>query len=287
MDMSDLNSIFESMFGGFGMGGSRSRRSNAKYQLDSQSEITLEFFEAIFGCEKEIKYSYKEPCDDCDGSGDRDKKLSTCSECQGRGEVHYRQSFVTFTQPCSRCQGSGKIVKNPCKSCAGDGYISIDDTTTVKIPAGVDHGNRIRISGRGNRVEGEKRGDLYLLIIVQDDKHFVRDGLDIYIEVPIFFTRAVLGGVVEVPTLRGKKEITIPPSVEDKKQFILKGEGVDDIHQRAKGSLVAQIKIQYPSETTKEQRELLKELEDSFADENSQYETKFDDLMGRMKGWFR
>jgi len=286
MDMGDLNSIFESMFGG-GFGGSSRQRSNAKYPIDSESEITLEFFEAVFGCEKEIKYSFKTPCEDCNGSGSKDGKTSTCSDCGGQGEVHYRQGFMTFAQTCPKCSGSGKVIKDRCKSCQAKGYKTKNATATVKIPAGIDHGNRIRVGGKGNKSKEQGVGDLYLLILVRDDKHFTRDGVDVYIEVPIFFTKAILGGVLKVPTIRGEKEIDIPPSVEDKKHFILRNEGIDDVHGRARGRQIVQIKIVYPKKLTDEQKEMLVSLGESFKEENTMHESRLDDLKRRVKNWFK
>jgi len=290
MNMDDLNSIFESFFGGgfsgFGGFGRGSRTSQQKYPLDIQTEVELEFYEAVFGCEKDITYSYYTTCESCKGTGDANGEKQTCPECQGRGELYYRQGFMTFSQTCDRCGGSGTIVKTPCKECYGDGYVKKTETTTVKIPAGVDYGNRIRVGGKGNVING-RRGDLYILMMVKDDEHFVRDGLDVYIEVPIFFTKAILGGKIKVPTLRGEKEITIPPSVPDKKQFILKGEGIEDVHGRGKGNQIVQIKIKYPKKLTDEQKELLEKLNESFGCESTPHESKFEELVNKVKNWFK
>ncbi len=289
VDISDLNSIFESFFGG-GFGGfgfsSSNKKSNQKYPLDIETEITLEFYEAIFGCEKDITYRYKTICDNCDGTGDENKQKAICPDCNGRGEVYYRQGFMTFSQTCGRCKGSGSIIQNRCTKCKGSGYIEKTETTTIKIPAGVDHGNRIRVGGKGNIYNG-RRGDLYVFIMVKDDEHFVRDGNNVYIEVPIFFTKAILGGEIKVPTLRGETTITIPPSVEDKKQFILKKEGIDDVHGRGRGDQIVQIKIVYPKKINSEQRELLEKLGESFGCESNQHENIFDELIDKVKGWFK
>jgi len=290
MNMDDLNSIFESFFGGgfsgfggFGRGGGSTHQ---KYPLDVQTEVELEFYEAVFGCEKDVTYSYYTTCESCKGSGDENGEKQTCPECEGRGELYYRQGFMTFSQTCDRCGGSGSIVKNPCKECDGDGYIKKTETTTVKIPAGIDYGNRIRVGGKGSVVNG-RRGDLYIVVMVKDDEHFVRDGLDVYIEVPIFFTKAILGGKIKVPTLRGEKEINIPPSVEDKKQFILKGEGIEDVHGRGKGNQIVQIRIKYPKKLTDEQKELLEKLNESFGCESTPHESKFEELVSKVKKWFK
>ncbi len=286
MSMDDITSIFESFFGdGFGFGSSR-RRGSQRYPLDTQAEVSLKFYEAVFGCQKDITYEYLTVCKNCNGSGDENGEKQICRECSGRGEVYYRQGFMTFSQTCSRCGGSGSVVVNRCKVCDGEGFVQRSETTTVKIPAGIDHGNRIRVSGKGNIING-RRGDLYVVVLVEDDEHFVRDGNDVYIEVPIFFTKAILGGSIKVPTLRGEKEIKIPPSVEDKKQFILKGEGIDDVHGRGRGDQIVQIKIIYPKKLTDEQRELLEKLGESFGCESTPHESKFEELVSKVKNWFK
>ena len=290
MNSDDLSAIFESVFGGgFGGFGSSRRSSTAegqKYALDVESEITLDFNEAIFGCEKEIEYSFKKECPSCDGTGDKDKKPTVCSACEGKGQVYYRQGFMTFSQTCDVCHGEGKQVKNPCSKCKAKGYITEKAKTTVKIPAGIDHGNRIRVGGKGNFGKHGRVGDLYLLIIVEDDEHFIRDGDTIYIEVPIFFTQAALGGMIEIPTLRETKEIKIPVGVRDKEQFILRGEGVANVHSKRAGDLIAQIKIIYPKKLNDEQKELLGKLQESFGYESKPSENKFEGVMDKVKSWF-
>ncbi len=291
MNSDDLSAIFESVFGG-GFGGfGNSRRGSSsegqKYALDIESEITLDFNEAIFGCEKEIKYSFKKECPDCAGTGDKDKKPTVCSACGGKGQVYYRQGFMTFSQTCDICHGEGKQVKNPCPTCKAKGYVTEKAKTTVKIPAGIDHGNRIRVGGKGNIGKNGRVGDLYLLIMVEDDEHFIRDGDTIYIEVPIFFTQAALGGMIEIPTLREKKEIKIPVGVRDKEQFVLRGEGVENVHSQRAGDLIAQVKIIYPKKLNDEQKELLNSLQESFGYESKPSENKFEGVMDKVKSWFK
>ncbi len=286
MNMDDLGSIFESVFGG-GFGGGQRERTHQKYPLDVESEITLEFNEAVFGCEKEIKYSYKTSCNACDGTGDEDKNPTTCPECGGKGQQYYRQGFMTFAQECDRCHGEGKIVKNRCKSCSGEGYIEEEGTTTVSIPAGIDHGHRIRVGQKGNEDKRGRKGDLYVHIRVGEDEHFMRDGDQIYMEVPIFFTQAALGGMIKIPTLNEEKELKIPVGVKDKEQFILKGEGVANVHSGRKGDLIAQVKIIYPKKLNDEQKDLLTQLGESFGYESMVHENKFDGVLDKVKNWFK
>ena len=285
--MGDLGSIFESVFGGGGFGSRTSARTHQKYPLDVETEITLEFNEAVFGCEKEIIYSHKIPCEVCEGTGDKDKKTTTCPECGGKGQQYYRQGFMTFAQECGRCHGSGKIVANKCNECNGEGYLVEETKTKVSIPAGIDYGHRIRVGQKGNIDKNGRRGDLYVHIRVEDDEHFVRDGDNIYMEVPIFFTQAVLGGVIKIPTLRDEKEIKIPVGVKDKEQFIIKNEGVVNVHSGRKGDLIAQVKIIYPNKLNDEQKELLTKLTESFGYESKAHENKFDGVLDKVKNWFK
>ena len=288
MNMDDLGAIFESVFGGgFGGGFNRGGRSeHEKYPLDIEIEVNLAFNEAVFGCEKEVTFSYKKECEACDGTGDRDKSSTVCVACDGKGQAYYRQGFMTFAQTCESCHGTGKQINNPCETCKGDSYVEEEATTTVQIPAGIDHGNRMRVGGKGNVGKGGRRGDLYLMVMVEDDDHFIRDGDTIYIEVPLFFTQAALGGKIEIPTLRDKKELKIPQGVKDKEQFIIRGEGVENVHGRGRGDMIAQITIVYPKKLNDEQKELLTKLGESFGYESTPNESKFDGVIDRVKGWF-
>jgi molecular chaperone DnaJ len=289
MNMDDLSAIFESVFGsGFGGGfNTRGRSEYEKYPLDLEVEVTLEFNEAIFGTQKEINYRYKKVCQKCNGTGDKSGEPRVCSNCHGEGQVYYRQGFMTFAQTCEVCRGEGREVVTPCDECGGRGYVEVEERTTVDIPAGIDYGNRMRVGGKGNIAKNGRRGDLYLLVIVEDDEHFIRDGDNIYIEVPIFFTQAALGGEIEIPTIRGKKSVKIPQGVRDKEQFILKGEGVENVHTKRRGDMIAQVKLIYPKKLTDEQRELLEKLNDSFGYESTPHESRFEGVLDRVKKWFK
>ncbi len=283
----DLGSIFESVFGGgFSAGGSRQRRQR-KYPLDSEVEVDLAFNEAIFGCSKEIKYSYKKPCDDCDGSGSSDGKKSTCSECAGKGQVFFRQGFMTYSQTCPSCNGKGSTVENPCKSCKAKGYTQQSDKVTIDIPEGIDNGNRIRVARRGNIDESGEQGDLYIQANVGEDEHFQRHNDDIYIEVPLFFTQVALGEDVTIPSLRGEVKLEIPMGAKDKQQFIFKQEGVKNVHTSELGNLVAQIKIKYPKKLSTDQREALTKLQKDFGIESTPHESSFEGVVDKIKGWFK
>lgn len=288
--MGDLGSIFESVFGGgfgssggFGGGGSK---QNRKYNLDLEAEVTLAFNEAIFGTKKEVTFSYKKPCDTCDGTGSKDKSKATCKECKGKGQVFYRQGFMTFSQTCPNCNGKGSVVTNPCPSCNAKGFTQIEDKVTIDIPEGIDNNNRIRVAGKGNIDEHGGRGDLYILVHVKEDEHFVRHNDDIYIEVPVFFTQVALGETIKIPTIRGEAELELPLGAKDKQQFIFKHEGVKNVHTHQLGSMITQISIRYPKKLTKEQKELLIQLQEEFGVEKKSKDDKFESVFDKIKSWF-
>jgi len=285
----DLGSMFEEMFSGFA-GGGRRRQNPAdmdKYPLDMNVDMTLSFDEAIFGCEKEVNFKYKKACKDCKGTGAKNGKLSTCKQCGGQGQVAMQQGFMTFTQTCPVCQGSGSSASDPCKSCRGTGYEEVKESVSIKIPAGIDSGNRLRVSGKGNIGKKGNRGDLYVTFEVQQDKHFIRDDNDVYIEIPVFFTQAITGDTITIPSLRGELELKLAVGTRDKQRFTFRGEGIEDVHGHGKGNLIAIINIQYPAQLTKEQKELIAKLQDSFGIESKPHEGVLDAAIEKMKSWFK
>jgi len=286
----DLGSMFEDMFSGFS-GGSRRRQNPAdmeKYPLDMNVDMYISFHEAIFGCEKEIEFTYKKSCKDCKGTGAKNSKLSTCKDCQGQGQVYMKQGFMTFSQTCPTCQGTGSAATDKCKSCHGAGYDEVRETVTVKIPAGIDSDNRLRVSGKGNIGKRGSRGDLYVTFTVKPDKHFQRDGNDVYIAIPVFFTQAVAGDTLTIPSLTGELELKLDVGTRDKQHFTFRGEGIQDVHGHGKGDLIAQVDITYPKKLNDEQQELLNQLQGSFGIEESKpHETVLDSAIDTMKSWFK
>jgi len=286
----DLSAMFEEMFGGFGAS-SRRKRNPAdidKYPLDLEIELAISFNEAVFGCEKDIEFTYKKACSSCKGTGAKDGKLSTCKQCNGQGQVYMRQGFMTFSQTCPACHGTGSAATEKCRDCAGKGYEEVKEKVTIKVPAGIDSDNRLRVSQKGNIGKRGNRGDLYVTFYVEEDKHFIRNGNDVYIEIPVFFTQAVAGDTVKIPSLRGELELKLDVGTRDKQHFRFRGEGIDDVHGRGKGDLIAQINITYPKKLNDKQKELLKELQESFGiDEAKPHESLFESAIDKVKGWFK
>ncbi|MDD3467005.1 MAG: molecular chaperone DnaJ [Campylobacterales bacterium] len=283
-DFGDIESIFDSFFGGNSRSGKKSKGD--KYNLDMAIELTIEFSEAVFGCKKETTYKYKKPCSECQGSGAKDGKKTTCQDCGGSGQVFLRQGFMTFSQTCPKCKGEGEIVKEKCPKCKGNGFEDIEEKITVDIPAGVDDQNRIRVAGRGNLSKSGARGDLYIIIAVKEDKKFVRDGDDVYLEVPVFFTQVLLGESIKVPSLRGEVELKLKPDTKDKEHFVFRGEGIPNVRTKQHGNFVIQVKIVKPNKLTSEQKELVTKLHESFGFEGKSSESEYEGLFDKIKHWF-
>jgi len=290
-NMDDIMDIFNSMFGGmggFGGGFGQNRRDpSQKYALDFEIELQLKFNEAVFGCEKKLDISYKTYCRDCQGTGAKDGKLTTCDYCGGQGQVVMRQGFMTFAQECPKCHGAGKKIEQKCSTCQGKGYSIEEESVTVKIPAGVDSGNRLRVPGHGNEAKNGHRGDLYLTFYVEEDEHFIRNGNDIYIEVPVFFTQAILGETITIPALKGELELVLKPGTKDREQFVFDAEGVPDVHSGKKGRLIAQIKLILPKKFNEEQKALLEKLQESYGVESHPHKNRFESTFSRIKSWFK
>ncbi len=283
----DLSSIFESVFGGgFSGGGRKKQQSGDKYSLDLAIELNLSFQDAVFGCKKEIEFEYKTPCETCNGTGAKDGKLESCASCGGRGQVFARNGFMTFAQTCPACKGAGVSAKEPCKKCHGKGFDLRKEKVEINIPEGVDNGNKIRVGGKGNIGSKGGRGDLYLVVSVADDDHFVRHNDDIYIEVPVFFTQIPLEDTMRIHSLKGELELKLPKDAKDKQQFTFRGEGVKNVHSGMKGNLVAQLKIVYPQKLSDEQRELLEKLHKSFGYDGVPNQGMFEQMFEKIKGWF-
>jgi molecular chaperone DnaJ len=253
--------VFGDIFGGGRSRGSVQRGADLRYNL----ELTLE--EAVAGTEAKIRVPVLVVCSECNGSGA--KKGSSpiiCSTCHGHGQVRMQQGFFSVQQTCPTCRGTGKQIKDPCGKCYGQGRVQETKTLSVKVPAGVDTGDRIRLAGEGEAGErGGPAGDLYVQIQVKEHEIFTRDGANLYCEVPISFPTACLGGEIEVPTLDGKVMLKIPAETQTGKLFRLRGKGVKPVRGGAIGDLLCRVQIETPVHLTKEQKELVQQLGDSLS----------------------
>ena len=284
-DFGDISDIFSSFFGQASGGGGR-RRPVDKFQLDTAVELELAFNEAIFGCKKDVKYKVKKSCDDCSGSGAKGGKVEKCRDCGGNGQVHVRQGFMTFSQTCPKCRGEGEIAAEKCPKCKGKTYTEVEETVSVDIPEGIDNGNKIRVAKKGNMSKTSERGDLYLVIKVKEDEKFVRDGDDIYLEMPVFFTQALLSESMKVPALGDEVELKLNPSVRDKQHFVFREKGATNVRSKRRGNFIVHVKITYPTKLTDEQKELVEKLHTSFGFDGHLEHSEVSSLFERVKGWF-
>ena len=279
-DFGDIfGDVFGDIFGGGRRGGGQQRAQRGS-DLRYNMELTLE--EAVRGCDKEIEVPTLVSCDPCEGTGaKKGTSSSTCSTCHGHGQVQMRQGLFAVQQTCPTCGGKGKVIADPCTSCRGQGRVEKTKTLSVKIPAGVDTGDRIRLSGEGEAGEhGAPAGDLYVQANVRDHKIFVRDENNLYCEVPIGFTNAALGGEIEVPTLEGKVKLKIPKETQTGKMFRLRGKGVKSVRSSSVGDLMCKVVIETPVNLSGDQADLLRQLDEKMgksAKKHSPRETGFFD----------
>ncbi len=259
-DLGDIfGGVFRDIFGG-GRGGAQSYRgADLRYTLD----LTLE--EAVFGTTAKIRAPTLVICGTCGGNGAKPgTKPTTCSTCRGVGQVRMQQGFFSIQQTCPRCQGRGTIIPEPCETCRGGGRVEEQKTLSVKVPAGVDNGDRIRLAGEGEAGEhGGPPGDLYVQIQVKPHPIFTREDNELYCEVPIGFTVAALGGDLEVPTLDGRLSLRIPPETQTGKVFRIRGKGVKPVRGGPTGDLLCRVVIETPINLTREQKELLQKFADT------------------------
>ena len=277
----DVGDIFGDIFSDiFGMGGGRGRAGGAdlRYLL----ELGLE--EAVFGADKQIEIPTLVACAACDGSGSADGKLESCGTCRGHGRVRMQNGIFSIQQTCPHCGGSGRAIAHPCKACRGEGRVQKSKTLSVRIPAGVDTGDRIRLSGEGQAGRpGTALGDLYVEIRVREHAIFRRDGDDLHCEVPIRFTQAALGADLAVPTLDGESTLKIPAETQTGKSFRLRGKGVRNVRNGRVGDLICRVVVETPVKLGKRQRELLEEFEASFAGDRRTHTPRADSWLDGVK----
>ena len=253
--------IFEDFFG---FGTTSRRRSRPRQGADLRYDLKISFYEAAFGKEDEIEIPKKEACEVCDGTGSKPGTASAqCPNCRGTGQIIRSQGFFTISTTCGQCHGEGKYIPHPCKECRGSGWVKRTKKIKIKIPPGVDSGSRLRIRGEGEGGErGGPPGDLFVFLFVEPHEFFVRDGDDIVCQIPISFTQAALGTEIEIPTLNGKKNLSIPRGTENGEIIKIKAEGFPKIRGYGRGDLFVQIFVKTPKNLTKRQEEVLREFEE-------------------------
>ncbi len=252
-------SIFEELFGDFFGGGRRTRTARG---ADLRYDLEVTFDEAVKGTDTRILVPRNELCESCEGSGAKSgTNKMPCPRCGGHGQVRHQQGFLIVARPCGQCRGAGQIIPHPCEACAGSGHLARERELTLKIPAGVDNGSRMRVAGEGEAgPRGGFNGDLYVVLNVKPHKTFKRDGDDIYVELPITFPQAALGAEVEVPTIDGKEQISIPEGTQTGTIFKLRGTGVPRLQGSGRGDEHVVVNVVTPHKLSKEQRALLKKL---------------------------
>lgn len=266
-----FNDIFSDMMGS-------SRRAKRHQGIDGEDllvGIELSFEEAALGVEKEIKINKLASCRSCKGSGaEEGSSPIDCASCHGSGQVRCQQGFFTVASTCSKCRGSGKVVSSPCSKCDGEGAKLESSSVSLKIPAGIDEGQRLKVSAQGNAgLMGGRDGDLFIQVGIKEHEFFERDGADVWCEVPISFSQAALGAEIDVPTLEGKVAVTIPGGAQSGKKMRLRGQGIARLGGHGKGDQILDIKVETPTNLSVEQKELFEKLseiektkEDSFVE---------------------
>jgi len=278
-----FSDIFEDFFGAGG-GGARAR-TRASRGADLRYDLEITFEQAFNGDEVNLKVPRYEQCATCKGSGAKvGTGLKTCPTCRGQGQVRFQQGFFTVARTCTECQGAGQIVAEPCPDCHGAGKTHARKSLHVKIPAGVETGNRLRLSGEGEAGErGGPPGDLYVVIVVRPHPMFSREGDHIHMELPVAFTQAALGAQVEVPTMTEPVILKVPPGTQSGKKFRLKGKGFHNLGGRGTGDEIVTVKVRVPTRLSARQRELLED----FAKESGEAVGAGDEgILDKVKGFF-
>ena len=266
----DFGDIFSDIFGGGGSSRSSANAPRRGENVGARIEITFE--EAAFGVEKEVTAARIENCAACSGSGSADGAVETCDRCRGTGQVRTTQNFMGMTMQstaaCPQCNGKGKVIKTPCSTCKGKGKVRRNKKVNVRVPAGVDDEQMVRVKGEGNvGANGGPNGDLMVEINIKPHKIFQREGMNVICEMPISFTQAALGAEIQVPTLDGKVKYTIPEGTQTDTVFRLRDKGIPDVYNKSRrGDQLVRVVVETPTKLSKEQKELLRQLEESLGD---------------------
>lgn len=279
----DLGDIFDNIFGGGFSSGSRSNPNAPRRGSDIVVSLSIGFMEACKGITHDIEINRVETCDECGGSGaKKGTTAKTCPDCRGTGKVNVRQQtmfgMMQTTKTCGKCGGKGKVIETPCPACGGNGVSQKKATITVNIPAGINDGQTIRLSGKGNAgANGGTRGDLKVRISVRPDKVFERDGDNILVEVPLTYTQAALGAEIDIPTIDGSMKFTIPAGTQPGKVFTIRGKGVQHCQRNGRGDQLVTVSIEVPTNLNKKQKDALQAFEDTLEGKNYSKRTSFFD----------
>ncbi|HEY5702085.1 MAG TPA: molecular chaperone DnaJ [Gammaproteobacteria bacterium] len=285
-----FDSVFGDIFGGAGgpgrgrgPGGARVfRGADLRYDLDLKLE------EAVAGTTIKVRVPKLVSCNECRGSGAKKGTSSvTCPTCGGQGQVRMQQGIFSLQQTCPQCRGNGKIIKEPCPACQGQGRVRDTKTISVKIPPGVDTGDRIRLAGEGEAGEnGGPPGDLYVHVTVKEHPIFTREGVNLHCDVPITIATATLGGELEIPTLDGRVKLKIPAETQSGKQFRLRGKGVRSVRSSQKGDLLCRVMVETPVNLTREQKDLLKQFDQSMSSNRKKHSPRENTWLDGVKKFF-
>ena len=265
----DFGDILGDLFGLGGMFGGGRRRAAARPGQDLRYDLEIDFEEAARGFETKVRVPRLEPCPGCKGKGAVDRSdIKACPECGGSGQVAFHQGFFTIARPCGRCRGGGRIIVKPCATCGGNGRVRSERTLSVRIPAGVHEGTRLRLSGEGEAsAKDGPPGDLYVFLHIREHEFFRREGEDILCDVPVSFAQAALGARLKVPTLDGEEEIEIPAATQTGTVFRLARKGVPSLEGRGIGDQLVTVVVRTPARLTPEQREIFARLVDLEGDD--------------------
>jgi molecular chaperone DnaJ len=278
--------IFGEIFGGRGGAGRGGQQVYRGADLRYNMDITLE--QAARGTETKIRIPSLDECEACKGSGAKPGTTAkTCHTCNGQGQVRMQQGFFSIQQTCPTCHGTGKVIPEPCTTCGGAGRVKKHKTLSVKIPSGVDDGDRIRLSGEGEAgVNGGPPGDLYVVVQLKPHAVFQREGADLHCEMPISFTVAALGGEIHIPTLDGEAKIKIPAETQSGQVFRLRGKGIRPVRQSSAGDLMCHVVVETPVRLTDRQRDLLRELEEINKTDGDKHNPRAKSFMDKVKDFF-
>ncbi|WP_224248599.1 molecular chaperone DnaJ [Hyalangium gracile] len=283
----NINDIFGDIFGEI-FGGARGRggRGGPGRGADLRYNLEISFEEAAFGCRPKVPIPRPKKCETCSGSGSKSgMPPKPCATCGGVGEVRFTQGFFAVSRTCSDCNGTGAVIPDPCSKCKGSGKVPSEEVIEVNIPAGVDNGTRVRLSGMGEPGDrGGTPGDLYVTVIVREHPLFQREDYEVFCEVPISFTQAALGAKIDVPTLDGKVKMTIPSGTQSGKVFRLKGKGIPHLHSQQRGDQHVRVIIETPTELSSKQRELLEKFAEASGEESHPQSKSFFDKVKELFG---